>query len=115
MSGSDSTTPNFGLTLPAVGGSQDSWGNKTNANWTLVDGILLPLITGNISGPLTASGNITSMGGYISGVGGVLAGAHGVAYTTYGGLTAFAFIWDGARVGVVINGVNVGWLHPAAT
>lgn len=34
---SDTTTPNFGFTLPSVGASQDTWGAKLNANFTLLD------------------------------------------------------------------------------
>ena len=34
---SDSTTPFLGLTKPAIGGSNDTWGNKENADADLID------------------------------------------------------------------------------
>jgi hypothetical protein len=35
----DVVTPNLGFTEPQVGASADSWGDKNNANWTIVDGL----------------------------------------------------------------------------
>lgn len=37
---SNSTTTHLGLTLPAVGASQDSWGTKLNTNFTTLDNLL---------------------------------------------------------------------------
>lgn len=36
----DANTPNHSFTLPEVGASRDTWGNKINANWTNLDTIL---------------------------------------------------------------------------
>src|SRR5215471_17920891 len=36
----DAYTPLLGLTLPEVGASRDSWGSKSNANWSLVDSFI---------------------------------------------------------------------------
>ena len=36
----DSLTPNFNFTLPEIGGSDDTWGNKLNANWTALDALI---------------------------------------------------------------------------
>lgn len=33
----DTNTPNLNLIKPEIGGSDDTWGNKTNANWDTVD------------------------------------------------------------------------------
>jgi hypothetical protein len=66
---SDSVTSNYHFTLPAIGASQDSWGNKLNSNFTALDGIIhsltvgsgggLPITGGTISGNLTVTGNGT--------------------------------------------------------
>lgn len=42
----DTFTPILGLTMPEVGSSRDTWGSKTNANWTTLDtlvGIAMPI------------------------------------------------------------------------
>jgi hypothetical protein len=36
----DTLTPNLSLTKPEIGGSDDTWGNKLNANWDKVDSML---------------------------------------------------------------------------
>jgi hypothetical protein len=61
---SDATTPNYGFTLPPPGGSQDTWGNKLNANWTALDGFLHTLTGGTGAGGsfLPAVGNATLTG-----------------------------------------------------
>lgn len=50
---SGSTTPNYNFNLPTIGGSQDSWGNALNANFTALDGIIHTLATGSGFLPLT--------------------------------------------------------------
>ena len=56
---SDTTTPNYGFTLPSIGASQDTWGNKLNANWTEADAVIYSLASGYlpISGG-TLGGNL---------------------------------------------------------
>jgi microcystin-dependent protein len=39
----DTFTPNFNLTLPEIGGSLDTWGDKLNANLAEIDKLLLPV------------------------------------------------------------------------
>lgn len=36
----DANTPNYNFTLPEVGGSDDTWGGKLNANWGALDTLL---------------------------------------------------------------------------
>ena len=36
----DALTPNYEFTQPEIGGSDDTWGNKLNENWTKVDNLL---------------------------------------------------------------------------
>lgn len=36
----DALTPNYNFTQPEIGGSDDTWGNKLNANWSLLDTLL---------------------------------------------------------------------------
>jgi hypothetical protein len=62
---SGTTTPNYGFSLPAIGGNQDSWGNLLNSNWTTADKAIhtlasgyLPITGGGVSGNLTAGGSI---------------------------------------------------------
>lgn len=54
------TTPNFNLNLPDVGGSWDEWGDETNANWIFIDGALLPIWGGQMTGLLGLSGDPTT-------------------------------------------------------
>ena len=80
---SGSTTPNYNFNLPTIGGSQDSWGNALNANWTALDGIINTFAQG--SGFLPTTGGVISGNLTIQGVGQVN-GTLGV-----NGLVAFGF------------------------
>jgi hypothetical protein len=46
------TTPRFQLNKPLPGGDLDVWGDETNANWDALDGLILPLSGGTLTGPL---------------------------------------------------------------
>lgn len=57
----DGTTPNLSLILPEVGQSADTWGSKTNANWSSVDSAIndrLLLTGGNLTGNLVMNNDI---------------------------------------------------------
>ena len=59
---SDTTTPNYNFVLPSIGASQDTWGNKLNANWAEADAVIYALA----SGYLTLSGGVINGGLTIS-------------------------------------------------
>lgn len=44
----DAFTPNLKLVQPAVGASDDTWGTKTNSNWTILDGLFGTGGTGSV-------------------------------------------------------------------
>ena len=52
----DTFTPNIGLTKPEIGASDDTWGDKLNANADLIDlsfQTVLPLAGGTVTGVIT--------------------------------------------------------------
>ena len=64
---SDTTTPNYGFTLPSIGASQDTWGNKLNANWAEADSVIYSLASGYLpisGGVLSGNINIAPPTGY---------------------------------------------------
>ncbi len=56
----DAFTPNFNLTLPEIGGSFDTWGNKVNANFSALDEALASV------DEALASVDVPNMGGIIA-------------------------------------------------
>jgi len=85
----DATTPNYGFTLPTVGGDDNLWGDLLNGNWSSIDTILW-----NVSG--VANGALTQAAGdarYLRLAGGTMTGnlilpalvaTSGIAGTTSG-------------------------------
>lgn len=55
----DTTTTNYGYTLPEVGASADTWGTKLNQNWSDIDGDL----AAKVSEPAIKSANYTAVSG----------------------------------------------------
>jgi len=60
----DTTTPNYGLTLPQIGGSTDTWGQKLNANFQIIDDAITAAAGGEFSaGQITSGVLAISYGG----------------------------------------------------
>lgn len=95
----DSITPNYSLVLPEIGASANTWGDKTNANWGTVDGLIhnvntnfgnyLPLTGGTLSGDL-------AVGGY------------GINFINYYGGHSIAFGWDGSWLQTWVDNSYIG-------
>ena len=62
--GAVTTTPNYGFTLPAIGGDQNVWGGELNGNWMALDGIIRSLV---IAAGGTGAGYMPLTGGAING------------------------------------------------
>ena len=58
------TTPNYGFTLPAIGGDQNVWGGELNGNWMALDGIIHSLV---IAAGGAGAGYMPLTGGTING------------------------------------------------
>jgi microcystin-dependent protein len=94
----DTFTPNLNLTKSEIGSSADTWGNKTNADWDLIDALFAP--TGpNVVVRTNAAGNAAVQGVDISKAAGTsriiqyysgtsLRWAQGVSSTPEGGSNA---------------------------
>ena len=102
---SGSTTPNFGFSLPAIGGNQDSWGNLLNANWTAADTVIHTLASGYLplAGGGTVTGNLAVTGDV--GVGGNLGVTKSLTVTgtmsaTSGSVTVTKDLGVGGNLGV---------------
>lgn len=70
----DSYTTNLNLTKPEVGGSRDTWGTKTNADWDLVDAVFAAAGTGTSVGLNVGSGKTLAVAGTINVTGTVSGG-----------------------------------------
>lgn len=57
---SGSTTPNYGFTLPTIGGDMDVWGNELNGNWTALDSLLPTLVPSAPTVDLTGYARLNS-------------------------------------------------------
>lgn len=70
----DSYTTNLNLTKPEVGGSRDTWGTKTNADWDAVDAVFAAAGTGTSVGLNVGSGKTLAVAGTINVTGTVSGG-----------------------------------------
>ena len=70
----DSYTTNLNLTKPEVGGSRDTWGTKTNADWDAVDAVFAAAGTGTSVGLNVGAGKTLAVAGTINVTGTVSGG-----------------------------------------
>lgn len=85
----DAITPNYQFTKPEVGASDNSWGDKLNANWDKVDNLLAQLMP---PGMISARGTATVPTGWL------YCNGQAVSRTTYAKLFA--------AIGVAFGGGN---------
>ena len=63
----DTTTPNYGLTKPEVGASEDTWGTKINTNLTLIDTQMKVSDDRSAANTTTANAALPRAGGAMTG------------------------------------------------
>ena len=64
----DTTTPNYGLTKPEVGASEDTWGTKINTNLNLIDTQMKVSDDRSATNTTTANAALARSGGTMTGV-----------------------------------------------
>ena len=64
----DTTTPNYGLTKPEVGASEDTWGTKINTNLNLIDTQMKVSDTRSAANTTVANAALPKAGGAMTGV-----------------------------------------------
>ena len=70
----DTTTTNLGLTKPEIGASADTWGNKINADFDLVDALFAAAGTGTSIGANVGAGKTLAVAGTLNVIGTVSGG-----------------------------------------
>lgn len=115
----DALTSDYDFTKPEVGGSDDTWGTKLNANWELVDDILTsaftpPVTADGTSGPLKASvlpATATTTGTWTFAAA-VVTGSTSLATLGTSGLATLSSLsvtTTSALVGAATVGSGAGW------
>jgi len=103
----DTTTTNLGLTKPEIGASADSWGNKINADFDLVDALFAAAGTGTSIGANVGAGKTLAVAGTLNVTGTVSGGI--VAPLASPTFTGTVVLPSGTSIGPV-SSTEIGYL-----
>lgn len=84
----DSLTPNYSLTVPEIGGSNDSWGDKLNDNFVTIDTVVKSVSNAAAAAQATASAAMPKTGGMFTGSVGAATGSAKAVLQPTGDITA---------------------------
>ena len=103
----DTTTTNLGLTKPEIGASADTWGNKINADFDLVDALFAAAGTGTSIGANVGAGKTLAVAGTLNVTGAVTGGV--VAPLASPTFTGTVVLPSGTSIGPV-SSTEIGYL-----
>ena len=103
----DTTTTNLGLTKPEIGASADTWGNKINADFDLVDALFAAAGTGTSIGANVGAGKTLAVAGTLNVTGAVSGGI--VAPLASPTFTGTVVLPSGTSIGPV-SSTEIGYL-----
>ena len=103
----DTTTTNLGLTKPEIGASADTWGNKINADFDLVDALFAAAGTGTSIGANVGAGKTLAVAGTLNVTGTVSGGI--VAPLASPTFTGTVVLPSGTSIGPV-SSTEIGYL-----
>ena len=103
----DTTTTNLGLTKPEIGASADTWGNKINADFDLVDALFAAAGTGTSIGANVGAGKTLAVAGTLNVTGAVTGGI--VAPLASPTFTGTVVLPSGTSIGPV-SSTEIGYL-----
>ena len=99
----DTTTPNYGLTKPEVGASEDTWGTKINTNLNLIDTQMKVSDTRSAANTTVANAALSRAGGTMTGD-----TAHGDnVKSKYGTGNDLQIYHDGSNSRIVDSGTGI--------